>query len=187
VASHFSNTCSSVYLRGGPMCVSSRAVLVIAALVFTLSLIAIPNTGVEAKPAARQVTITITEAQFNRYLPTVKSRNMTRVVADIIDGGIIVKIYTRFVDLPEYHEHYGVLIRDGQVFTEAGVVDIPGVGALGYADIKQLIPDLIPTLDHNAQVMQRFVLRQIQAKAGRRYKAESVTTGNDKIVIVVTR
>jgi hypothetical protein len=58
---------------------------------------------------------------------------------------------------------------------------------LGYEFIKQLIPDLIPILDHNAQVLSRYVLRQVTAKAGTRYSPQSVTTGDDKIVIVVNR
>jgi hypothetical protein len=169
------------------MCLRSRVILLFVALVFTLPLIAVPATTVEAAPTVRQITITITELQLNRYLRTVKPRIATSIVADIIDGGIIIKLYTRWTDLPEYHEHYGVLIRDGKVVAEAGVFDIPGVGALGYADIKQLVPVLVPILDHNARVVNRFVVRQITSKAGSRYKAESVTTGNDKIVIVVNR
>jgi hypothetical protein len=164
-----------------------RFALLIAALALLVVLVPLPNIGVEARPAQKQYTITITEAQFNKYLPTVKPRNSRTVVADIIEGGIIVKIYTTFINLPEYHEHYGVLVRDGKIVTEAGVIDIPGVGALGYANVKQLIPELIPGLDHNARIMNRFVLRQVSAKAGSRYTVDSITTGNDKVVIVVSR
>ncbi len=164
-----------------------RAVLLLAALIFTLSFVAWPITGVAAQPAARQITITITEAQLDRYVHAFKPRDAKDIAVDIIDGGIIVKIYTRLPDIPEYHENFGVLIRDGKIVTEAGVVDIPGLGALGYADIKQLLPDLIPYLDHDAQILGRYVLRQVTSRAGYRYQPESVTTGDDKIVIVVNR
>ena len=164
-----------------------RVLLLLSVIVLSLPLIALPASRAEAQPARKQITITITEAQFNKYLPTVKPVGSKSISADIIDGGIIVKIYTRWADLPEYHEHYGVLIRDGKLVTEAGVFDIPGVGSLGYAEIKQLIPSLVPLLDHNAKVMNRFVLRQVSAKAGSRYQVESVTTGNDKVVIVVSK
>ena len=164
-----------------------RITLLIAVFALFLPLFVSPGAAVQARPAARQITITITEAQFTRYLRTVKTRDMKSIVADIIDGGIIVKIFTRFVDIPEYHENFGILIRDGKVVTEAGVVDIPGIGALGYADIQQVLPELIPLLDHDAALLNKFVLRQIQLRAGSRYTPESVTTGNDKVVIVVTR
>lgn len=164
-----------------------RVALLIAALAFLLPLAALPNTSVEAQPAGRQITITITEAQFNKYLPTVKPRSARSIAADIIEGGIIVKVQTIWPDLPTYHEHYGVLIRDGKVVTEAGVIDFPGIGAMGYSDIKRFIPSVIPTLDHNARVMNRFVLSRISAKAGSRYKVESVTTTNDQVVIVVRK
>lgn len=164
-----------------------RILLSIAFFVVVFPLIASPMSAVEAKPAAKQITITITEAQLNRYLPSVRPRAIKNIVADIIDGGIILKMYTRWADLPEYHETYGVLIRDGKVVTEAGVINVPGVGAMGYEFIKQLIPSLVPILDHNAQVLSRYVLRQIAARAGTRYTPVSVTTGDDKIVIIVTR
>lgn len=164
-----------------------RFLFIVAVLTFIVSLIAWPAGSVAAHPAARQITITITEAQLNRYLPSVRPSGIKKIVADIIDGGIIVKMYTNQPELPEYHEHYGVLIRDGKISTEAGVVDIPGVGALGYADIKKIAPQLIPILDYNAQVIGRYVLRQVSAKAGTRYTPVSVTTGNDQVVIVVSR
>jgi hypothetical protein len=163
----------------------SRLILLIVTLVCALSFVVAPGTVTQA--AGKQITITITEAQFNKYLATVRGRDIKKLTADIIDGGIIVKVNTKWSDLPEYHEHYGVLIRDGKIVTEAGVFDIPGVGALGYADVKQIVPDLVPYLDHNAKIMHTFVLRKIAAKAGSRYKVESVTTGNDQVVIVVTR
>lgn len=96
-------------------------------------------------------------------------------------------MFTKWTDLPEYHEHYGVLIRDGKVVTEAGVFSIPGFGGMGYADIKAAIPELIPVLDQNAKLMNRFVQKQISAKAGTRYTPVSVTTGSDKVVIVVSK
>jgi hypothetical protein len=164
-----------------------RFALLTTALAVLLVIVPTPNIAVGAQPAQKQYTITITEAQFNKYLPTVKPRISRAIAADIIDGGIIVKIYTIFTDIREYHEHYGVLVRDGKIVVEAGVFDIPGVGALGYANVKQLIPALIPTLDHNARIMNRFVLRQVSAKAGSRYKVESITTGNDQVVIVVSK
>jgi hypothetical protein len=164
-----------------------RIQLLIAVLVVIIPLITLPATSVEARPAVKQITITITEAQLNKYLPSVRPSTIKKIAADIIEGGIIVKMYTRWTDLPEYHEAYGVLIRDGKVVTEAGVVNIPGVGALGYEVIKQKIPSMIPTLDHNAKIFSRYVLRQVSAKAGSRYTPVSVTTGNDKIVIVVSK
>jgi hypothetical protein len=164
-----------------------RFVLLIAALALLLVVIPLPTVGVEAAPAQRQYTITITEAQLNKYLPSVKPRISRAIVADIIDGGIIIKISTIFRNLPQYHEHYGVLVRNGRISVEAGVFDIPGVGALGYADVKRLIPQLVPSLDHNARTINRYVLRQVSAKAGSRYKVESITTGNDQVVIVVSR
>jgi hypothetical protein len=169
------------------MSLRSRVLLTIAALLVVLPFIATPTISVEARPAAREITITITEAQFNRYIGIFRTRNTTKVVADIIDGGIIVKIYTRWPDLPEYHEHFGVLIRDGKVLTESGVVDFPGIGGMGYENIKQVVPELIPYLDRDAVVMNRFVLSRIRARAGSRYTPVSVTTGDDKIVIVVSR
>jgi hypothetical protein len=165
-----------------------RIVVLIAVSAFIFSSLALPTASIEAKPAAaKQITITITEAQFNRFLPSVKPRGSRGIAADIIDGGIIIKILTNWSDLPEFHEHFGVLIRDGKIVTEAGVVDLPGIGAMGYADIEQAIPELIPFLDHDARIMSRFVLRQVSAKAGSRYKPESVVTGGDKVVIVVNK
>lgn len=152
-----------------------------------LSFAMLPTDEAHARPTARQITITITEAQFNRYLASVRPRSIRKLEADIIDGGIIMKVTTSFRDLPEYHEHYGVLIRDNEVVTEAGVFSIPGYGGIGYADIKQLIPSLVPLLNQNARVINRFVQRQISAKARTCYKPESVTTGGDQVVIVVSK
>lgn len=169
------------------MRLQNRVRLLLIAAVVLLSLFALPETYAPVDAAGKQITITITEAQFTKYLQSVRSREIKKLEADIIDGGIIVKITTRWIDVPVYHEHYGVLIRDGKLVTECGVVDIPDVGALGYADVQQIVPDLIPVLDHNAKVMDRFVQRQVTAKAGRRYTVESVATGEDKVVIVVNR
>ena len=164
-----------------------RFSLLVVALTFIVALLAVPNAGVQAHLAAKQITITITEAQFNRFLPLVKPRGFKSISADIIDGGIIVKLITGQADIPEYHEHYGVLIRDGKIVTEFGVLDILGLGAFGYADIKNIYPELIPTLDRNAKIMDSFVQRQIRARVGTRYTPQSVTTGNHQIVIVVTK
>ncbi|CAG0993998.1 hypothetical protein ANRL4_02646 [Anaerolineae bacterium] len=166
---------------------SSLGKIILIGVVAVLCLAALPAVPAAAVPSAKEITITITEAQFNKYLPTVKAKQEKKLEADIIDGGIIVKVFTRWTDLPEYHEHFGVLIRDGKVVTEAGVFSIPGLGGLGYADIKGTIPELIPVLDHNAKIMNRFVQKQISAKAGTRYTPVSVTTGNDKVVIVVSK
>jgi hypothetical protein len=164
-----------------------RVLLLIVALTSVMLLIAMPDVGVQAHPAAKEITITITEAQFNRFLPSVKPRGLKSISADIIDGGIIVKLITGQADIAEYHEHYGVLIRDGKIVTEFGVLDILGIGVFGYADIKNIYPELIPTLDRNAKIMDGFVQRQIRAKVGTRYTPQSVTTGNDQVVIVVTK
>lgn len=164
-----------------------RILLLIVALSFLTTLLTVPSVGVQAHPAAKEITITITEAQFNRFLPSVKPRGFKSISADIIDGGIIVKMITGQADIAEYHEHYGVLIRDGKIVTEFGVLDILGIGVFGYADIKNIYPELIPTLDRNAKIVDGFVQRQIRAKAGTRYTPVSVTTGNDQVVIVVTK
>lgn len=169
------------------MRVHLRMLLLIVALSFTTALVSLPTTSAQARPAARTITITITEAQFNRYLPSVKPRGFKSVSAGIIDGGIVVHFITGQADITEYYEHYGVLIRDGKIVTEFGVLDIPGVGTFGYADIKNIYPALIPTLDHNAKIMSTFVLRQVTSKAGTRYTPQSVTTGNHQVVIVVTK
>jgi hypothetical protein len=167
------------------MRLQSRLLFLVVAIAFSLSLIALPTSNAEAQ--GRQITITITEAQFSKYMNSVRPRNSKSASVDIIDGGVIVKIQTRWTDLPEYHEHYGILIKEGKIVTEFGVIDIPGVGALGYEDLKNLIPELVPFADYNAKILDKYVQRQIRAKAGTRYTPESVTTGNDQVVIVVRR
>jgi hypothetical protein len=164
-----------------------RFALLIAALALLLVVITLPTAGVEAQAAPKQYTIIITEPQLSKYLTSVKPRISRAIAADIIDGGIIIKISTIIRTLPQYHEHYGVLVRNGRISVEAGVFDIPGVGAMGYADVKRRVPQLAPLLDHNARTINRFVLRQVSAKAGSRYKVESITTGNDQVVILVSR
>jgi hypothetical protein len=161
-----------------------RFLLLFVLFAFSFSILAVPSVDVKA---AREITITITEAQLAKYLRTVKPRDAKSLDVDIIEGGIVVKIYTKWVDISEYHENFGVLIREGKIVTEFGVMDFPGLGALGYEDIKNLIPEVLPFLDHDASVLSKYVLRQVTAKAGRRYTPVSVVTGSDKIVIVVSK
>src|SRR5688572_1900839 len=138
------------------MCLRSRLILLIVSLVFTLPLVAVPNTAVEAQPAARKVTITITEVQFNRFIRTLrKPRDTKSLVVDIIDGGFIVKFLPLFPSDPEEHQHFGVLIRDGKVVTEPGVWAVLGIGAWGLDTIRQVEPELGALLDRNAQVVSR--------------------------------
>lgn len=164
-----------------------RYAVLCAILAIVVVSVFVPATAVKALPAAKQITITITEAQLNKYLPTVKPRDVTGIEADIIDGGIIIKLTIDDPFLPEYREHYGILNRENKISVEAGVFDIPGLGALGYEDIKQLIPELVPQLDHNAKVLNKYVNKQVSAKAGTRYTIDSITIGNDEVVIVVTK
>jgi microcompartment protein CcmK/EutM len=50
-----------------------------------------------------------------------------------------------------------------------------------------LIPELVPQLDHNAKVLNKYVNKQVSAKAGTRYTIDSISIGNDEVVIVVTK
>ena len=147
-----------------------------------------PVNPAQARVDAKKITITITEAQFTKYLNGVKGRGVTKMDADIVDGGVIVKFISRDNDGMEVWEHFGVLIRDGKIVTEAGVISFPDIGAgMGYEDVKNLIPELIPILDHNASILGRYVTRQVSAKAGTRYTPESTTLAEDKLVIVVNK
>jgi hypothetical protein len=113
-----------------------RYAVLCAILAIVVVSVFVPATAAKALPAAKQITITITEAQLNKYLPTVKPRDVKGIEADIIDGGIIIKLTIDDPFLPEYREHYGILNRENKISVEAGVFDIPGLGALGYEDIK---------------------------------------------------
>jgi len=156
----------------------------LVALIAALPLFAAPT---QVK-AAKEVVITITEVEFNQFLAKVrKPATITKAEANFIDGGIILAVSTTSKIIPIYQEHYGVLIRDGKIFTEAGVFVIPGIGGLGYEDVKKLIPALVPILDNNAKVLGKYVLDRVKAKAGTRYTPVSVATSEDKIVIVVTK
>ncbi len=159
--------------------------VLLAGLILALPLFALPGTRVSA---AREVVITITEPEFNKFLLRVrKAPTIAKLQADIIDGGIIVTVTSKDPLRLAYEEHYGVLIRDGKVVTEAGKFVIPGYGGLGYEDVQRLIPEYVPILDQNAKILGKYVLDRVKAKAGTRYTPVSATTGNDKIVIVVTR
>ncbi len=159
--------------------------ILLAGLIFALPLFALPSTRVLA---AKEVVITITEPEFNKFLLKMrKNPVITKLEADIIDGGIIVTVTTKDPFMPVHEEHFGVLIRDGKVVTEAGKFVIPGVGGLGYEDVQKLIPDYVPVLDQNAKTLGKYVLDRIKAKAGTRYTPVSVTTGEDKVVIVVNK
>jgi len=158
----------------------------LAALLVVSSIVAAPSTVVVAK--GTQVVVTITVEEINAFLVDVaKDDDILKLEARIIDGGIIMTVTTDFKDLPVWEEHYGVLIRDKAVVTEAGKFVIPGIGGLGFEDIQKLIPDLVPFLKNNARVLGRYVLRRIRLKAGSVYTPVSVTTGDGKVVIVVTR
>jgi hypothetical protein len=157
----------------------------LAGLIVVLSLFALPGARVSA---AREVVVTITEREFNQFLSKVrKDPHIAKLQADIIDGGIIMTVTLKTATMPVYQEHYGVLIRDAKVVTEAGKFFIPGYGGLGYEDVRALIPEYIPVLDHNAKTLGKYVLDRIRAKAGTRYTPVSVTTGEDKVVIVVNK
>jgi hypothetical protein len=163
-----------------------RTRLLLFALVVSLLLpfLISPATSVYAK---KQYTITITEAQIARYLRAAKPWDIKAIDVNIIDGGIIVTMHTRWEDIPEYSEHYGVLVRDGKIVAEAGVVSFPGLGGMGYEEIKKLVPEAVPYLDRSARNLNRLILRSVAAKAGSRYTVDSIVTGNDVVTITVTR
>ena len=162
--------------------------LMLASIVALTVLSIIPTNVTQARVDAKQITITITEAQFAKYVASVRARGIKKTEVDIVDGGIIVKFITSGAGSLEVWEHFGVLIRDGKLVTEAGVISFPAIGqGLGYADAKNLVPEIVPYLDHDAKIMSKFVLRQVAAKAGSRYTPESATLAGDKLVIVVNK
>ena len=69
-----------------------RVLVFVVALTSVALLIAMSGVGVKAHPAAKEITITITEVQFSRYLSSVKPEGVSKLVADIIDGGSIVSL-----------------------------------------------------------------------------------------------
>jgi hypothetical protein len=99
----------------------------------------------------------------------------------------VVNIHTRWTDLPEYAEHFGVLNRDNKIVAEPGVVSFPNGVGIGYEEIQQVFPEEVSILQHNAKFINRYILRMVSAKAGSRYTVESITLGNDKLVIVVNK
>lgn len=157
---------------------------VLIALTVTLTF-GTPSATVEAKPAARQITITIPEAQLVRFLRSERLIGY-KINGDIIDGGFLIKYEDNTGEL-NFNLAYGILIRDGKIVTEPGVIDFPGIGAMGFQQMLVEFPEFAAGLTRSGVNINRWVLRQVSAKAGTRYVPISITIGADQIVIVVER
>jgi hypothetical protein len=164
-----------------------RVLLVIVLLVCVAATIA-PIAPAVAAPAAKTITIKITEAQFDRYLRKEVVGPIRKVKTDIADPALILNVSTRFVDVPELVQvdfHFGVFVRDGVLVCESGIINFPGVGGIGYEEIKQIAPALAKNLDDIGGDLLKFILRSVKAKAGSKYTYESVSLAGDVLTVVV--
>jgi hypothetical protein len=168
--------------------VNWRSIVFVALL--SMATMLLPTAPAAALPAAKTITIKITEAQFDRYLRKEVVGPIRKVKTDIADPALILNVFTRFADIPELVQvdfHFGVFVRDGVLVCESGIINFPGYGAVGYEEIKQIAPDLAKNLDNIGGDLLKFILRSVKNKAGSKYTYESVSLAGDVLTIVVVK